>query len=140
MSTQTTIGKIYSTNCIHCIEIAPKWENMKKSIQEGGHAIKIVEFEIYKDAEKFRKYNEKLKKDHGVEITYDGVPTLFRLNGGKIDYYNGERESHLMVKWALGKKNGGNKKRTLKQKKITLKQKKRTLKQKKRTLKQNIKG
>jgi hypothetical protein len=92
---------------------------MKDMLQKGGnHDINIVEFEIREHAAKLHNFNNDLQKKYGEKIKYDSVPTMFKINGGgKIEYYQGEREPTIMKNWVLGnnKINGGrrkNKKRT----------------------------
>jgi hypothetical protein len=136
---EITVGKIYSIGCGHCTNMEKDWDNMKESLKKGGQNINVLEFETQKDAAKLEKYKNDLKNQN-IELVYDGVPTIFRVHGGKIDYYNGERKASLMETWTKGtertklKQEGGKKPRKneknykgTNKKKIT---KKRTLKNK----------
>jgi len=113
----TTVGKIYSDNCIHCKKMAKDWEKMKKHVSKlGGGDVDVREFETTKDAAELDKYKTELKEKYGGDLTYDGVPSLFKVDrNGKIEYYGGERSEKALTNWALEQdKNvvaGGSKKR-----------------------------
>jgi hypothetical protein len=110
-----TVGKIHSVNCGHCIDFAPKWNNMKEMLKTGGnHHINIVEFETTDDANKLQDFNDDLQKKYGKQLEYSGVPTMFKISGGgsgEIEYYEGERHPENMTKWVLAKNGGGKKKK-----------------------------
>ena len=121
---KTIVCKIHSKKCGYCIQMNPEWEKMKDLLKGGN--VDIHEFETTYDAEKLKKFNAELKNKFNKELEYDGVPTLARISGGKIDYYKGERTAEEMKKWALnermGKRMGGKKtKKTKKGKKRTRK-------------------
>ena len=113
-----TVGKIYNNGCGHCVAMANEWNIMKTKVIKGG--VNVVEFETTKDAKKL----EDFKKIHKIE--YSGVPTLFKILGGKIEYYNGERTADKMAEWALknAKPSTGGSKQTKKAKKMKRKTKK----------------
>ena len=51
-----------------------------------------------------------------------GYPTIYKITGGKIEYYTGERDAKKMAAWMLNKKNiTGGKTRKLKSKKRRVK-------------------
>jgi hypothetical protein len=98
-----TVGKIYSKNCVHCTNMANEWNKMKSHVLKVG-GVKVEDFETTRDAMKLENYKKELKEKHGVDLMYDGVPTLFKHGGGdsgKINYYEGERKAKEMAKWAL---------------------------------------
>ena len=122
---KTIVCKIHSKNCGHCIKMEPEWNKMK-TIMKGGN-VDIHEFETTEDSEKLKKFNAELKNKFNKELEYDGVPTLAKISGGNIHYYNGERRAEEMKKWVLNEKIGGKKTRKTKK---SRKGKKRTLKKK----------
>jgi hypothetical protein len=134
-----TVGKIYSKNCVHCTNMANEWKKMKSHVLKIG-GVKVHEFETDKNSVELENYKKELKRKHGVDLMYDGVPTLFKQGGdGKISYYEGERKANEMTKWALDNANEGNKNKMEGGKKKrggrTKKNKKRTYKSKRKTRK-----
>ena len=128
---KTIVCKIHSKKCGYCIQMKPEWDKMKNLLKGGN--VDIHEFETTEHAEKLKEFNTELKNKFNKELEYDGVPTLARISGGKIDYYKGERTAEEMKKWALNEKMdkrmdkriGGKKtKKTRKGKKRTRKNKK----------------
>jgi len=121
----TTIGKIYNDNCGHCVRMAPDWEKMKEELKNTDIVIK--EFETAKQSDELKKYTKSLKKQTNQELTYDGVPTIFKVSENKIEYYSGERSPEKMAAWAKSsdkshsKVHGGKKSRRVKGKKRTSK-------------------
>lgn len=114
---------VYNKKCGYCKQMKPEWEKMKTMM--GGN-VDIREFETTEDVEKLKKFNAELKHKYNKELQYDGVPTLARISGGKIDYYKGERMAEKMKRWALNgeKMEGGKKsKKSRKGKKRTSKRK-----------------
>jgi len=114
-----TVGKIYSDNCGYCVSMENDWNIMKPKVIKGG--VKVLEFETTHDSAKLEDFISELKKKHNQELKYSGVPTLFKIMGGKIEYYNGKRTADEMADWALkntnSATNGGSKnKRTMKNK------------------------
>ena len=68
---------------------------MKKKI--GGKV------EVAKDIEsaetnKLDKLNSKYKTNVAMQ---GGYPTIYKIVGGKVEYYNGERTENELVSWAL---------------------------------------
>jgi hypothetical protein len=72
-----------------------------------------VEFETTEDANKLQDFNDDLRKKYGKKLEYSGVPTMFKISGGRgeIEYYEGERHPEIMTKWVLAKNGGGKKKK-----------------------------
>ena len=102
---KTTVGKIYSDSCIHCNAMKDAWDDMKKNV--GGK----VEVEAFSTEPDGMKKLEEFNKERGTNIaSQNGVPTLFKLKGGNVTYYNGGRSTEELTKWALGQDGGSNKK------------------------------
>jgi len=93
------VGKVYADWCGHCQMLKPEWAKMKKHIysKKGKKHVVFAEVEEKQIGTKLRK----LEKDHGVKVEANGYPTLFRIEGGKVKYYNGDRQSHAMSQWYL---------------------------------------
>jgi thiol-disulfide isomerase/thioredoxin len=93
------VGKVYADWCGHCQSLKPEWAKMKKHIysKKGRKHVVFVEIEEKQIGEKMQK----LEQDHGVKVEANGYPTLFRIEGGKVKYYNGQRQSDPMTNWYL---------------------------------------
>jgi len=93
------VGKVYADWCGHCQMLKPEWAKMKKHIysKKGKKHVVFVEIEENHIESKLRK----LEKDQGVKVNINGYPTLFRISGGKVVYYNGNRQSDEMSRWYL---------------------------------------
>jgi len=92
---KTVVGKLYMNGCIHCDNLVEPWNQMKKKI--GGKV------EIAKDIEsaetgELDKLNSKYKTNVAMQ---GGYPTIYKIVGGKVEYYNGERTVPKLVGWAL---------------------------------------
>ena len=93
------VGKVYADWCGHCQSLKPEWAKMKKHIysKKGRKHVVFVEIEEKQIGEKMQK----LEQEHGVKVEANGYPTLFRIEGGKVKYYNGQRQSDPMTNWYL---------------------------------------
>jgi len=76
--------------------MADEWNEMKNKV---GGSVEILEFETTDNEKELKDFQNKHKK-----LEYSGVPTIFKINGGKIEYYSGERTADKMADWALGNK------------------------------------
>ena len=96
------VGKVYANWCGHCQALKPEWKKMKQHLskKKGKRHIVFVEIE---ESEIHSKL-DKLNKDHNVNVQVGGYPTVFSIEGGKVKYYNGNRQSNQMSQWFL---NGG---------------------------------
>ena len=58
---------------------------------------------------------EKIKEDYNIDLNANGYPTLFKIQNGKVEYYNGAREKEAMKSWFIivngGSKQGGKNKK-----------------------------
>lgn len=93
------VGKVYADWCGHCQMLKPEWAKMKKHMHsiKGNKRILFVEVEEKQIESKLRQ----LEKDQNVTIQTDGYPTLFKIDNGKVQYYNGDRQSSAMTNWYL---------------------------------------
>ena len=94
------IGIIYSNNCFHCIELLPKWKKMKKNIN-NRILLNKIKYPTYLEVEsnninKLNKFNNINRERLGKDITYSGFPTVFKIYGNNIEYYEGSREPIAM--------------------------------------------
>jgi hypothetical protein len=98
-----TIGLIYANWCGHCQALKPEWKKMKHSMMKSPkkHMYKFVEIEDA-DKKKDQRINALNASLKGQKVTANGYPTILKINGGKLDYYQGEREAAPLMKWFSG--------------------------------------
>ena len=91
------VGKVYAKWCGACKGLKPEWNKLKKSLRSHKNKVEIVEIEEKQIEPKLRN----LEKNHGLQVNVNGYPTLFRISGGKISYYEKERTADKMKEWYL---------------------------------------
>lgn len=115
------IGKLWAQWCPHCISLIPNWDKMKQIIQQKSR--KPVEYMEIEENE-IHKIDEFNQKNQGI-LAIDkarGYPTIYKISGGKIEYYNGERDGNLMANWMMRDSHTkGGKSRKLKSRKKRIK-------------------
>ena len=89
---KTVIGKLYATWCGHCVELEPVWKKMKKL-----RGVEFVEIEYENIIQGLEKLNARFKTNVKVN---DGYPTIFKIERGQVEYYNGKRTLPELTKWA----------------------------------------
>jgi len=101
-SKPTIIGLIYANWCGHCQALKPEWDMFKKNLKmDKKLASKCGIFEVEDgDSMKDMKIKKISKKVKGGELSVDGFPTLFKISGGNIEYYSGERNSNALLNWS----------------------------------------
>lgn len=113
------VGKVYAVWCGHCDALAPEWEEMERKNKKKH--VKFVSIEETKIASEIPKLNQK----YGVELEAKGFPTIFKIQDGKLEYYeSGERTAKKITDWYLnggqpdhyGLFNGGNSLREMRKK------------------------
>jgi thiol-disulfide isomerase/thioredoxin len=99
------VGKIYADWCGHCQTLGPEWKKMKTLMHKKKGKKNLVYAEI--EEKEIESKLRKLEKDHRVTVSANGYPTLFRIEKGKVVYYNGERHADKMSEWFLRDGGGG---------------------------------
>jgi len=97
------IGKIHAKWCGHCVALVPEWNKMKSELKKLlGNKYQLVFAEIEQSQEKHKlpKINSTHLANSSKKVEIQGgYPTLFKIHGGKLDYYGGERQAGSMTKW-----------------------------------------
>ena len=113
------MGIIYAKWCQHCKELIPaegddesqpKWQQTLDAIRQKSNKTKDIYYLTIEDDEikndnKLDKFNEKCKGICDKKLDADGYPTMFKITGGKLEKYSGQREPAIMSKWFLGSGN-----------------------------------
>lgn len=93
-SQEVVIGKIFWTDCIHCINMGDGFQTIGKNVIEkrasGGATIKLVEIERNNGLDEKVANLNKIYFGGAPKLSYNGFPTLFMISGGKVHYYNGK--------------------------------------------------
>jgi len=103
-----TIGLIYANWCGHCQALKPEWRKMKSNIMKTPSykrgSYKFVEIEDNDKAkdEKINRINSRLM---GEKLTANGYPTVFKIHGGKLHYFQGDRTADSLQSWFSTKTN-----------------------------------
>lgn len=111
------IGKLWAKWCPHCISLIPAWNDMKNQIKKKtGFLPKYMETEEG-EIHKIDEYNQSHSDGQLIDKAR-GYPTIYKIQGGKIEYYDGERTGPEMVHWMMsGIKKGGKSKKLKSRKK-----------------------
>ena len=94
-----TVGLIYANWCGHCQALKPEWKRMKKGMRGMNcHYLEIEDADPHK-VRKIAHVNSRLKKG---KLEANGYPTVFKIKGGNLEYYQGERSAREMQQWFKG--------------------------------------
>ena len=99
------VGLVYANWCPHCTQMKPQWNKMKNEFNGNDHYT-VVEIEA-DQPDRQERITELESKLNGKTIDAAGYPTIFKLNNGDIEYYNGERNASDMKQWATIEQYGG---------------------------------
>jgi thiol-disulfide isomerase/thioredoxin len=103
---KTVCGFIFANWCGHCNSVKPEWITMVKSIE---HKVKNKEYDEplfapfeHTHLDLLSKFNQQNSQYLDKKtVTYSGFPTLFKIQQGKIAYYDGERNAAAMENWFM---------------------------------------
>lgn len=100
------IGLIYANWCGHCQSLKPEWNKMKHNVMKTPSYKKgLYRFIEIEDADKDRdsKINGINSRLTGEKLAANGYPTIFKIHGGNLQYFNGNRNSSELQSWFLNK-------------------------------------
>lgn len=121
-SSPIIIGKIWAKWCPHCISLIPAWNDMKKIIKrKTNFKPKYMETEE-SELHKIDQYNESRSDGQFIDKSR-GYPTIYKIRGGNIEYYSGERTPQAMADWMMSGVIKGGKSKKLKSRKKRQKEK-----------------
>lgn len=87
------IIKVYSDNCIHCINMKPEWDKyVNRMLAHKSKNVYIVEIE----SSCFDRVENTVVKD-----SVYGFPTIMHLRNNKATLFEGERENTKMYDWSM---------------------------------------
>ena len=97
------VGKIHAKWCRHCKSLGREWPKMKADIKKRlGHKYNIVFSDIEQTDEKLKvdKINNQFLTNSNEKLSVQGgYPTLYKIVGGKLEYYNGNRTASELANW-----------------------------------------
>lgn len=123
-NTPIVVRLIYMETCVFCKAMEHDWTALTTDIKiKHSNDVNIARIEASNQTPEL----ESLSQEHlnGESINVNGYPTIFKIEDGKIHYYNGARKRHQMLKWILnlrdpfrhgGKTKKSNRKKTAKKK------------------------
>ena len=95
------VGKIYSNGCGHCVALEKPWDDLKNSLKEEKIVFKDIEASSNMDAE-LKTLNETYLNGSEQKVSLQqGYPTIYKIDNGKVSYYDGIRETEPMKSWIL---------------------------------------
>ena len=96
------IGKIYANWCKHCINLNGEWEIMKQNIQ-NNYPDKYIfsEIEQANQNTEIAEINKKFVYTKNKVNIQGGYPTIFKIQNGKVEYYNGAHLADNMESWFI---------------------------------------
>lgn len=100
---EIVVGMLYADWCPHCQTVKPEWETLRTMLPPNYEVIKIEE----QDPNKTNIISRIEERMNGNHIENRGYPTIFKVNGNRADYYEGERTAELIGGWAMTNMNGG---------------------------------
>lgn len=109
------IGKVTAEWCGHCQNLQPKWDIMEKEIinecspiresdndfylDKNNNKIEFYKIDSENQEEPIRKINDTYLLNSNEKLTVNGYPTIFKIDGNQLQYYQGEREPEPMKQW-----------------------------------------
>lgn len=95
-------GKLYASWCGHCVRLAEIWPNIIDKINASRENLLELSIESENMESEIEKINGTILKDSPNKLALqEGYPTIFKIENGKLSYYNGPREVDPMVAWCL---------------------------------------
>ena len=119
----TIVGKLYANWCDACKDIAENWTEMKAKV---GGKVKFNDIESENMDAELEKFNAENNTNVALQ---GGYPTIYKVEGTNVSYYEGDRSVDDMAKWALEKKGGKSKQSNKRKRNNKRKQTKRNKKQ-----------
>lgn len=94
-------GKLYSTTCIHCINLIPIWDQLVTHLKKQSTG-KYTEMSVESQqlASGIATINSKYLINSPMKMESPmGFPTIFRIYNGHLEYFQGERDYNTLLKW-----------------------------------------
>ena len=88
------VGLIHADWCGHCQTLKPHWKKFKTMIP--GHTVIEIEDGQTDKNSILEKLNSELK---GSSLAINGYPTIFKIVGKTVQYFQGERTADSIYKW-----------------------------------------
>lgn len=95
---KTVVGKIYANWCGHCQNLIPTWNELKQKLGGGNYQFVEVEQQEIDTTNKLAQLRKRIKGGD-KNIKYEGFPSLFKIKGGKVSYYSGDRSLESLMQF-----------------------------------------
>lgn len=93
------VGKIYSKGCSHCVELKIPWDDLTTSLKEK---VVFKDIEASKMDDELETLNNTYLNGSEQKVSLQqGFPTIYKIDNGKVSYYDGIREIEPMKSWIL---------------------------------------
>ena len=94
------VGKIYSNFCTHCVNMKEEWDKLIENLK-NNETILFNDIEASDNLEgKIMDLNNKYLSTSSEKLVANGFPTIYKIVGGKLEYYNGpDRMASSFEKW-----------------------------------------
>jgi len=100
------VGKIYANWCGHCKSLKPEWAKMKSAVKKAlgkEFHVEFSEIEQTNEKDSVDSINKRFLLNSDKKLALQGgYPTLFKISGGQLEYYNGGRNATDMTAWFSG--------------------------------------
>jgi thiol-disulfide isomerase/thioredoxin len=93
---KTIVCKIYANWCGHCQTLKPVWAELK-NLMHADKNVTMIEIEESEMKDKIGKLRNICKKN----IDVNGFPTIVKICGKKVEYYQGERSVDALRAWIM---------------------------------------
>ena len=91
-------GMVFAVWCGHCKALKPEWVKLKNMLK-SDHRVHFEQVEQSQENTKLPRLNEQYLSHSPQKIVANGYPTIFKIVGGKVEYYNGQRDAVKMFNW-----------------------------------------
>jgi hypothetical protein len=92
------VGKIYSNGCGHCVALEKPWQDVTNKLKGGNVVVKDIEASNMDN--ELKKLNNTYLGGNTQKVSLQvGFPTIYKINGGNVSYYEGNRDTEPILSW-----------------------------------------
>jgi len=94
-------GRIYLKKCYHCIVMAKDWKELLADFKHNSSVKMQDDIEAANEIKGVNKINKKYLKHSDTKLSSSGYPTIYKIQNGRVSYYEGPRDKQSMKTWFL---------------------------------------